>query len=181
MENCENKQACCCKTCYWEYFFKREWSYTTGAVLLSVFATILVAVTGAAWGVTGPFADWGGLFLQKIGVDADTWKIFNGSLAKFNFFKNQPSMTNAGIILGALLSSLLAASFKFKKIKNMKQVWAAVFGGLLMGVGARLAMGCNIGSLFSAVPAFSLHGWVFVVFIFFGATVGGSLLKKWFM
>ena len=58
---------------------------------------------------------------------------------------------------------------------------AAVLGGLLMGIGARLALGCNIGSFFSALPAFSLHGWSFMVFIFLGAAVGSSMLKKWFM
>lgn len=166
---------------YWEFFLKREWSYTTGAVLLTVLAVTLLIVNGGAWGVTGPFATWGGWFLSVLGIDADSWAIFNGSIAKYNFFKSAPSMTNLGIVLGALMSVLLAASFKFKKIKSIRQVWAAILGGLLMGIGARLALGCNIGALFSAVPAFSLHGWVFIVFIFLGAAVGSQMLKKWFM
>lgn len=169
------------KTNYWEFLLKREWSYMTGAVLLSVFAAALVLVTGAAWGVTGAFGLWGGKFLELIGVNADSWKIFNGSLSKYNVWKSQVSITDIGIILGALLSVLLAASFKIKKIKSMRQVWAAVIGGTLMGIGARLSFGCNIGALFSGVPAFSLHGWVFFVFIFLGAVLGSKMLKKWFM
>ncbi len=165
----------------WEWLFKREWSYTTGAVLLAVLGTMLVEVTGKAWGVTGPFATWGGKFLELFGINADSWTVFNGSLAKYNFWKSVPSMTNLGIVLGALLSVLLAASFKIKKIKSIRQVVAAILGGLLMGIGARLALGCNIGSFFSAIPAFSLHGWVFMVFIFFGAMVGSYMLKKYFL
>ncbi len=169
------------KTNYWEILFKKEWSYITGGVLLAVVASILLIVTGGAWGVTGPFATWGGKFLELIGINADSWKIFNGSLAKYNFWKSAPSMTNLGIVLGALMAALLAASFKIKKIKSWRQVVAGVLGGLLMGIGARLAIGCNIGAFFSAIPAFSLHGWVFMVFIFLGAIVGSYMLKKWFI
>jgi hypothetical protein len=169
------------KTNYWEFLLKREWSYTAGAVLLAVLAAVLVVVTGVAWGVTGPFSNWGGLALKAIGIDADSWVIFNGSLAKYSLWKDQTGMLDLGIVLGALVSCLLAASFKFKKIKGWRQVAAACSGGLLMGIGARLSLGCNIGAFFSGLPAFSLHGWVFGIFIFIGAAVGSRLLKKWFM
>ena len=36
---------------------------------------------------------------------------------------------------------------------------AAVVGRLLLGYGARLAFGCNIGAFFSGVVSGSLHGW----------------------
>lgn len=48
---------------------------------------------------------------------------------------------------------------------------AAAVGGLLMGYGARLAYGCNIGALFSGVASGSLHGWLWLL-----AAVPGSLL-----
>lgn len=165
----------------WEYFFKREWSYTTGAVLLTTLAIALVLVTNSAWGVTGVFSVWGGKVLSWIGLNVDSWKSFNGAIGKYVFAKSQASLTDVGIVLGALLSVLLAASFKFKKIKSGKQVGAAILGGLLMGIGARIASGCNIGNFFSALPAFSLSGWVFMIFIFLGAVVGSKMLKKWFM
>lgn len=163
-----------------EIVFKKEWSYLTGAVLLSAIAIVLVVVTGKAWGVTGPFTLWGGWFLSLFGVDAASMPVFKG-LAEYKFWSDNPSMTNVGIIIGALLSVLLAAQFKLKKIKSWKNVAAAVLGGLCMGIGARLALGCNIGAMFSALPAFSLHGWVFLVSIFAGAAVGSQLLKKYFM
>jgi hypothetical protein len=164
-----------------ETFLKKEWSYSTGAVLLAILALALVMVTGSAWGVTGAFVMWGGKFLQLVGINADTWKGFNGALAKYNFWKDQPAITDMGIVVGALISVLLAAQFKIKKIKSAKNVWAAILGGLCMGIGARLALGCNIGSFFSALPAFSLHGWLFWISIFSGAAVGSQLLKKYFM
>ncbi len=165
----------------WEFFFKQELSYRTGAVLLTLLAIALVLVTGHAWGVTGPFGTWGGKVLSWFGVNVDGWAAFNGAVGKYKFANSVASITDAAIVVGALLSVLLAASFKFKKIKSGKNVAAAIFGGLLMGIGARIAAGCNIGNFFSALPVFSLSGWVFMVFIFIGAAVGSKMLKKWFM
>ena len=91
------------------------------------------------------------------------------------------TMLNIGIILGALIATLLASQFKFKKIKSLKQVVAAILGGLLMGYGARLAGGCNIGALFSGIASLSLSGWVFAVFLLAGAWIGSKLLAKFFM
>ncbi len=164
-----------------ETFLKKEWSYTTGSVLLVGFATVLVVVTGAAWGVTGPLALWGGKILAALGINVDSWSVFNGAVAKFNFWKSQPSVTNLGIVLGAFIATLLAAQFKFKKIKSYKNVLAALVGGICMGIGARLSLGCNIGALFSGLPSFSLHGWVFWGSLFGGAILGSRLLKKYFM
>lgn len=45
-----------------------------------------------------------------------------------------------------------------------------------MGYGARLAMGCNIGAFISAIPFFSLHGWLFMLCSFLGAYVGSKVL-----
>ena len=45
-----------------------------------------------------------------------------------------------------------------------------------MGYATRVALGCNIGSFFGAVASFSLHGWVFGVFVMVGAWIGSKLL-----
>ena len=169
------------KYSFYETFLKNPWSYVTGAVLLTILALALVIVTGGIWGVTGPFAMWGGKVLSWLGVSTETLQKIGADASKFAFWKNQPSITNLAIIIGALISTLLAAQFKIKKIKSIKNVIAAIIGGLLMGIGARLAFGCNIGSLFSGFPAFSFHAWVFWILLFAGAFVGSKLLVKFFL
>lgn len=164
------------KLSYYDTLLKKEWSYVTGAVLISAFAMALNAFSGI-WGVSGPLATWGGKFLTLIGVNADSWSIYNGSLAKYQFFGNKPSITDIGLLMGALIACLLAAQWKIRNIKHWKQAAAAAIGGLLMGIGAKMANGCNIGGLFSQLPQFSGAGWVFLLFVFLGATVGGKLLK----
>jgi uncharacterized membrane protein YedE/YeeE len=166
-------------------WLKTAWPYLTGAVLLSLFQIVTLATTSNPWGVSGIFANWGAWVFEGLGGSVDKWYYFSSEGAQAtlnNGFLNHPgSWRNVGIILGALLAVLLASQFKIKKIKSKKQVIAAVLGGTLMGYGARIAFGCNIGALFSGIASLSLSGWVFGVAMFFGAIVGSKLLVKFFM
>lgn len=165
--------------------FKDPWTYATGAILLAVLNIALFIVTGSPWGVTTPFAYWGAWVMKAFGGHPEAWAFFqneaNAKALAQTFLTNRGSVQNIGIIFGALLATLLASQFRIKKIKSAKQVVAAVIGGLLMGYGARIAFGCNIGAFFSGTASMSLHGWVYTVFIFVGAWIGSKLLVKFFM
>lgn len=166
-------------------WFKNAWPYVTGAILLSLFQIVTLATTGEPWGVSGPFANWGAWLYRLVGGNVDKWYYFssNGAQATLNagILKDPGSIRNLAIIAGALLATLLASQFKIKKIKSKKQVAAAIIGGLLMGYGARIGFGCNIGAFYSGISSLSVSGWVFGVFLFLGAIVGSKLLVKFFM
>lgn len=170
---------------FYKQWLKNPWSYVTGAILLSLFQTVNIATTGSAWGVTSAFANWGAWLYKLVGGNVDSWAYFSSEKAQATlnngFMRDPASIRNLGIILGALLATLLASQFKFKKIKSKKQVAAAIISGLMMGYGARIASGCNIGALYSAIASLSLAGWVFALFLFLGAIVGSKLLVKYFM
>ena len=53
-----------------------------------------------------------------------------------------------------------------------------VLGGLMLGYGARLAYGCNIGAFFSGVASGSLHGWVWVFAAVVGNVIGTGIYAK---
>ncbi|SMF79575.1 hypothetical protein SAMN05661091_1728 [Paenibacillus uliginis N3/975] len=170
---------------FYKKLLKEPLTYVTGAVLLAVFATAHLAVFSKGWGVTGTFADWGAWLYQLVGGNVDNWSYFSSEKSQetlsSGFLNDGGSIRNLGIIVGALLATLFASEFKLKKIKSKKQVAAAVLGGLLMGYGARLANGCNIGALFTAIASLSLSGWIFGLFLFVGAYIGSKLLAKFFM
>ncbi len=170
---------------YYKKIFKNPFTYVTGAVILALLNIAIFASTSTPWGVSGTFANWGAWLYQLVGGNVDKWWYFSseGAQATLNagVLNHSGSWLNFGIIFGALLAVLLASQFKFKKIKNLKQIVAAVLGGLLMGYGARLAGGCNIGALFSSIASLSLSGWVFAIFLFGGAFIGSKLLAKFFM
>lgn len=173
------------KNKFYVMIFKNPFTYLAGAILLSIFQVVTLAVTGDPWGVSGTFANWGAWLYRLFGGNVDKWYYFSGSGAQATLdagILNDPgTMRNIGIVLGALAATLLASQFKIKKIKSIRQVVAAVLGGLLMGYGARLGFGCNIGALFSGIASMSVSGWVFAIFLFAGAFVGSKLLAKFFM
>ena len=76
-----------------------------------------------------------------------------------------------GIVLGALIAAGLAGQFAPATRLPWRSLAAAVIGGLLMGYGARIAFGCNIGAFVSGVASTSLHGWLWIV-----AALGGTWL-----
>jgi hypothetical protein len=170
---------------YYIKWLKEPFTYVTAAVLLSLFQIVSLAATKNPWGVSGAFAVWGAWIYEAVGGSVDKWYYFASEGMQntlSNGILNHPdSWRNFGIITGALAATLLASGFKLKKIKSYKQVIAAVIGGTLMGYGARLAFGCNIGALYGGIASLSLSGWVFAIGMFGGAIVGSKLLVKYFM
>lgn len=173
------------KNKFYLLWFKDAWPYVTGAVLLSVFQIVTLATTGNPWGVTGAFANWGAWLFELFGGSVDKWYFFSSdesqAVLERGFFKDPATIRNLAIIFGALFATLMASQFKIKKLKSLKQLVAAVLGGLLMGYGARITFGCNIGALYSGISSLSLSGWVYAVFLFLGAFIGSKLLVKFFM
>lgn len=170
---------------YYKKWGKSPITYVTAAVLLSLFQIVTLAVTGNPWGVSGVFAYWGAWIYEGIGFSVDKWFYFASpgaqNVLENGFMNHAGTWRNLGIIVGALTATLIASGFKIKKIKSKKQIVAASLGGLMMGYGARIAYGCNIGALYSGIASLSLSGWVFGLGMFFGAVVGSKLLVKYFM
>jgi hypothetical protein len=169
---------------YYKPLLKQPMTYVAGITVLAVLNLGLTMITGKPWGVTTAFAYWGAWGVQAVGGQPENWLYFQevkSSFADTTFWTHTGSVTNLAIVIGALMAALLANQFRVKKIKNGKQVAAAVLGGLAMGVGARIASGCNIGALFSALPAMAVSGWMYLLFMFFGAWAGGKLLNRYFI
>ncbi|SRR6056297_231233 len=164
-------------------WFKNSYPYVLGGILLALFQIINFAVTGNPWGVSGVLANWGAWIFEIFGGSVENWHYFNvrhyNSIMTESLFNSPKSMRNIGIIVGALIAALLASEFKFRRIKNKKQIIGAVIGGLLMGYGARIAFGCNIGALFSGISSLSLSGWIYGIFMFLGAIIGSKILVKY--
>jgi len=85
-----------------------------------------------------------------------------------------------GFILGATLAAAWRGGFRGHAWPSRRGLAAAAAGGLLMGIGARLAFGCNIGAMVGGISSGSLHGFLW----FFAALPGcwlGIRLRPWFM
>ncbi|SEQ86372.1 hypothetical protein SAMN05216548_108131 [Faunimonas pinastri] len=157
-------------------FFSGPWPVVSGAVALALLNFATLAIAGKPWGVTSAFALWGSKIAGHIGFAPESWGYWSkpGAAAALHssIFNDVTSVMDLGIIFGALLAAGLAGRFAPVWRIPARQIVAAIFGGLLLGYGARLAYGCNIGAYFSGIVSSSLHGWLWLVFAFIGNIVG---------
>lgn len=81
-------------------------------------------------------------------------------------------MTPNGVFVLALVAGSLAAGVASGSFRPRAYPWhrylLAMLGGVLMGWGAMVALGCTIGVLLSGISAFALSGWVFAVAVTLG-------------
>ncbi len=154
----------------WKKVVRGSWPLFAAAIILALLNALTLAVRGNPWGITSAFALWGGKALMAVGVDVSNWGYFageNGEALTQTVLADSTSVMNFGIILGAFIAASAQGTFKPKKIKP-GIAGASIVGGLLMGYGARLAFGCNIGAYFGGIASFSLHGWVWMVMAMLG-------------
>ena len=160
------------------------WPLLWGSISLVFFSFLMLQVAWHPWSVTFAFGLWGAKIASFLGVEVSSWTYWQleyPSTALENSVLADPTtVSNIGIILGALIGSALSGKItKFTSV-NKKLVLAAVIGGLFMGYGARLAFGCNIGALFGGIASGSLHGWVWFLFAFLGSIVGVKFRKYFY-
>jgi len=160
------------------------WPLVLGAVALAVLNFATLALAGRPWGITSAFALWGAKGAQMLGIDPTAWAYWqapaNATALAQSVFADVTSVMDFGIIGGAMLAAALAGKFAPSLDIPLRSVLAAVVGGLLLGYGARVAYGCNIGAYFSGIASGSLHGWVWLVAAFAGNMVGVKLRPFFF-
>ncbi|QUH05938.1 YeeE/YedE family protein [Saccharopolyspora erythraea] len=152
-----------------------SWPLWVGALVLAVLNAAVLLTRGSPWGITSAFVLWGSKGLQAVGVDVASWPYWQGEKAAAlsqSVLADGTSVLDFGIMIGALVASAASGAFVLAKRLPAKVLLAAVVGGLLMGYGARLAYGCNIGAYFSGIASFSLHGWAWGLLALVGTWIG---------
>ncbi|MTI00319.1 YeeE/YedE family protein [Roseibium sp. RKSG952] len=158
-------------------YLRGPWSVVFGALMLAIAGVLTFLVVGRPWGITSAFALWGAKIFQAAGVPVDTWPYWSWQPNALNnsVFHDTTSVMDFGVILGAMLAAALAGRFAPVWHLSRRDVLTALAGGLLMGYGARLAYGCNIGAYLGGLVSGSLHGWLWLLFGFAGSLVGTRL------
>lgn len=155
-------------------YVRGPWSPMSGAIALAVVGILCLLVIGQPWGITFAFAVWGAKIASAAGIDVASWPYWQGwrgNILENSIFAHTVSVMNFGIMAGALAAAGLAA--KFRPIWSLSRIdiSTAIIGGLLMGYGARLAYGCNIGAYLGGLVSGSLHGWAWALMAFIGSSL----------
>ncbi|WP_059103149.1 YeeE/YedE family protein [Shouchella shacheensis] len=156
----------------WKRIFRGSWPLFTAAIVLAVLNAVTLLTRETPWGVTSAFTLWGSKAAEALGFNVESWGYWADNTAALHssIFADTTTVLNFGVILGAFLASAAGGLFKFSKI-TAGNAAASVIGGLLMGYGARLAFGCNIGAYFSGIASFSAHGYIWGIL-----ALGGTFL-----
>jgi uncharacterized protein len=167
--------------------FVKPWTLVQGAVVISVLFALLMGITKAGWGASTPYGLWFGKFLMIFGISPESLASFTQMPAKayiVPFFEHAVSVQNFGILVGTSIYLLTAGKFKKTFMSEMhitvREVLLFALGGITMGLGTRLANGCNVGALYTPIANFSLSGWIFLIFMVVGGIVGNILAKRLF-
>ena len=157
-------------------YLKGPWSLTAGALCLAGVSIATMAILGSPWGITSGFALWGVKAAAAAGAPVETWTYWTPGWRQAqltdSLFADRTSVMNFGIVLGAMAAAALAGKFRPGLSLSTREVATAVIGGLLMGYGARLAYGCNIGAYLGGLVSGSLHGWWWLLWGFLGSYAG---------
>jgi uncharacterized membrane protein YedE/YeeE len=160
-------------------WLRGPWPLVAGALGLSVVNIATLAFSGRPWGVTGAFALWGAKLLAALGIEVASWPYWTApaqaTALQSSVLLDVSTVMNGGIILGALLAAILAGRFSPAWRISRRSLASAVVGGLMLGYGARIAYGCNIGAYFGGIASGSLHGWLWLVAAFAGNVAGTRL------
>jgi uncharacterized membrane protein YedE/YeeE len=136
-----------------------SWDARTAGVAMALVASLWFSVHGH-WAITGSEARWAGYLLAQTGFDVASVDYWGSVLFRDgNISLTIDMLMIASLVVGSFVAAYASGDFRIRKPKlNRVPNYAA--GGLLMGVGSRLAAGCNIANLFSGVALLSVHSFI---------------------
>ena len=168
----------------YDVVFVKGWPIAVGAIALAV-VNVFIYIYSRPLGVTGELSAWsdriasGLLRIQApalLGVDGLAG--CNLTLGTGSWWTSEGLFLDGGLIIGALVAALLANEFKVRVPPVKRRYVQSVVGGIFMGYGAGIAIGCTIGAFFSAIPSLGLNGWVFGLSLLPGAYLGVQVIKR---
>jgi uncharacterized protein len=150
-------------------------NYVLGGIVIGLLCIAVFIAGGHPWSVTFGFTVWGAKAASALGFDFShaafwQWPGPKHALAE-SVLSDTSSLTDFGMLFGAMAAAAAAKPFAATAWPAAKSLLAAAIGGMLMGWGARLGFGCNIGAFVGGVASGSLHGW-----IWFAAALPGCLI-----
>lgn len=180
--HCQHLEPIFSRNHHQAWWSQMQWSPLLKAgVLLALLNFAILIVAGQPWSLASVFTLWSLKLSDSLalGLDWQFWQIaglYQQRMAQ-SLLTDAVSLTTLGVILGSLWITLLAPRSRAPIQRNFKQAGLFAIGGFLMGFGATLSYGCNVGAFFSGIASGSLHGWLWIVFAVFGNIVA----LKWLM
>ncbi len=163
--------------------FRREWTPLTGAVVLASL-NILLFIKYRPLGVVGEISRWtndiGAFAGVPVGLQRglDTLAGCAAAITAGAMWITDGFMLNVGLVVGAFVAAVLAREFRVRVPRQPQRYLQSLGGGVIMGYGAGLGLGCTLGAFYSAIPSLALNGWVYGLAMAGGALIGSRIIRR---
>ncbi|MFV2031920.1 MAG: YeeE/YedE thiosulfate transporter family protein [Gammaproteobacteria bacterium] len=145
--------------------FGTQWAAWTGGLVLGL-VNVMMFAYAKPWSVADGVRNWGDATFNSLNLS---------DITIIPPYLYSTSIINIGIVAGAMAAALLAGQFRIQGASPY-ELFKGLIGGALMGIGASMAFGCNIGGFFSAISALSLAGVAMMAGLMIGTYIGLRLL-----
>ena len=160
----------------YKIFCQTEWNPTFTGVFVG-FLSVMIMAWWRPWGAVGAIRNWGDWIMYGVsclfGAESGLLGLYEE--APKAIFISSGSVIGIGFILGAFISACLGKDFALR-VPPYREMVKAVIAGILMGVGATLAGGCNVGGIYNALGNLSANGFTMMFGMVFGVILGLKLL-----
>lgn len=147
-----------------EAIFRRRWPAHLGGVLIGALAVLAYLRVGPL-GVTAELGSVARTAADRLALLPSRLEGLDGLAGCATVVKETVLSRNgvfvAGLVLGAFAAALAAGDFR-PRVPSPSELARALLGGVLMGWGAMVALGCTVGVLLSGTMASAASGWLFI-------------------
>ncbi|GEO25003.1 membrane protein [Alicyclobacillus acidoterrestris] len=161
--------------------FRGPWSLLAGSIVLALGNAVVLLLSGKPWGVTSAFALWGAKMGTWLGIPVTSWGYWqtpaNAHALHSSVLSDPTTILDLAVMFGALLAAAVAGKMPRPYFRRFpaRMIIGVTLGGIIMGYGARISFGCNIGAYTDGIASFSLHGWIWMICAIVGSSIGIAL------
>lgn len=163
------------------------WNPYVAGVLLGLGLLMTFVLTGHGLGASGFTTSLAATAAHTVAPQAVESNNYFGSM-----FEDGSNPLNAwitwqviGVAIGALVGAISAGRFRWTvdgptKLGNAKRLALALAGGMVAGLGARIALGCTSGLGLSGAATLATAGFLFLMGFFATGAAFGLIMKRYY-
>ncbi len=167
---------------------KPLWNPYVAGVLLGLGLLMTFVLTGHGLGASGFTTSLAASAAHVVAPTAVESNSYFGSMFEdgANPLDSWITWQVIGVAIGALVASLSAGRFRWTvdgptKLTRTKKLALALVGGMVAGLGARIALGCTSGLGLSGAATLATAGFLFLMGFFATGAAFGLIMKRYYV
>lgn len=160
------------------HWLRGPWPLSAGVLALAILCIATLLLAGRPWIIISALPLWGAKISAAAGMPWDIafWDYWSSGARMdaldSSVWADVTTVMIVGLVLGTALAAALSGAFRLHLRIRPGEAVGALAGGLLLGYGGVVGLGCNIGAFLAGISSGSLHGWVWLAAAFAGTAAG---------